>query len=155
MAEWNKIIWSDESKFTLFGSDGRIYVRRRVGEEYLPECVQQTVKFGGGSVWGCILCDGIGSLAKVDSRMKGVDYIDLLSANLLPYMQSMGPKFIFMDNNAPCHRAHAVSQWMSNNSLRCMEVWPPQSPDLNPIEHVWDILADNPKTSKNWKKNQI
>ena len=95
LAEWNKIIWSDESKFNLFGSH---YVRRRVGEEYLPECVQQTVKFGGGSVmvWGCISCDGIGTLAKVDGRMKGVDYI-VLFANLLPYMQSMGPEFIFMD----------------------------------------------------------
>ena len=84
---WHKIIWSDESKFNLFGSDGRIYVRRRVGEEYLPQCVQQTVKFGGGSVmvWGCISCDGIGpivifkkilklscviSLSRVSSSMK-------------------------------------------------------------------------------------
>ena len=50
LTDWHKIIWSDESKFNLFGSDGRIYVRRRVGEEYLPQCVQQMVKFGGGSV---------------------------------------------------------------------------------------------------------
>ena len=52
MADWNKVIWSDESKFDLFGSDGRYYMRRRVGEEYLAECVQQTVKFGLVMVWG-------------------------------------------------------------------------------------------------------
>ena len=60
MADWNKVIWSDESKSNLFGSDGRIYVRRRVGEEYLAECVQQTVKFAGGlvMVWGVFLLTG-------------------------------------------------------------------------------------------------
>ena len=43
------MIWSDdESKFNLFGSDGRVYVRRRVGEDFLPECGDLTVKFGGG-----------------------------------------------------------------------------------------------------------
>ena len=65
--------------------------------------MQQAVKFGGGSVmvWGCISCDGVGPLAKIEGRMKGKDYIDLLSANLLPYMQSIGPECTFMDDNAP------------------------------------------------------
>ena len=54
---------------------------------------------------GCISCDGVGPLAKIDGRMKGKDYIDLLFANLLPYMQSMEPQYTFMDDNAPCHRA--------------------------------------------------
>ena len=61
-------------------------MRRRVREEYLVECVQQTVKFGG-VWWGCISCDWVGPLAKIDGRMKGKDYIDILSAILLPYMQ--------------------------------------------------------------------
>ena len=52
---------------------------------------------------GCISCDWVGPLAKIDGRMKGKDYIDLLSANLLPYMLSMGPEYIFIDDNAPCH----------------------------------------------------
>lgn len=75
MTDWNKVIWSDESKFNLFGSDGRVYVRRRVGEELLPECVHQTVKFGGRNamVWGCISCDGVGPIVKVEGRMNGKD----------------------------------------------------------------------------------
>ena len=49
ISDFYKVIWSDdESKFNLFGSDGRVYVRRRVGEDFLPECVERTVKFGGG-----------------------------------------------------------------------------------------------------------
>ena len=45
---WNLIIWSDESTFNLFGSGERVYVRRRVGEEYLSQCIQQRVKFSRG-----------------------------------------------------------------------------------------------------------
>ena len=52
--DWNMVIWSDESKFNLFGSDGRVYIRRRIREDFHPDCIQQTVKFGGGNVmmWG-------------------------------------------------------------------------------------------------------
>ena len=58
-------MWSDESKFNLFRQG--LHWRRK-GEESLPQCVHQTVKFGGGSIMmsGCISCDGVGRLAKVD-----------------------------------------------------------------------------------------
>ena len=66
-------------------------MRRRIGEDLLLECIQQTVKFGGGSVmvWGCISCEGTGLITKVEGRMNGKDYIRLLPRHLLPYMQSM------------------------------------------------------------------
>ena len=51
ISDFYKVIWSnDESKFHLFGSDGRVYERRRVGDDFLPEYGDQTVKFGGGNV---------------------------------------------------------------------------------------------------------
>ena len=75
----------------------------------------------------------MGPLVKVESKMNANE---LLSANLLPFAQSMGPQYIFMDNNAPCHRAQKVHDWMSLQNLHYMEVWPPQSSDLNPIEHA-------------------
>lgn len=53
-SDWQKVLWSDESKFNLFSSDGIRYVRRPQGQRYNPRCQVPTVKHGGGSVmvWG-------------------------------------------------------------------------------------------------------
>ena len=48
--QWNQVLFSDESRFTLERSDGRARVYRRSGERYTDACVKQTDKFRGGSV---------------------------------------------------------------------------------------------------------
>ena len=48
--KWQTVHFMDESKFLLIGSDGKIYVRRKVDEELLLKCLKASVKFGGGSV---------------------------------------------------------------------------------------------------------
>ena len=52
--KWKKVLWTDESKFEIFGSSRRVFVHHRVGEKTVPQCVTSTVKHGGGSVmiWG-------------------------------------------------------------------------------------------------------
>ena len=53
---WKKVFWSDGSKCNIFSSDGRTYIRRKVGEELTDECVIGTVKHGGVNVMVWAVC---------------------------------------------------------------------------------------------------
>ncbi|GFW09581.1 transposable element Tc1 transposase [Trichonephila clavipes] len=57
---WEKVLFSDESKFCIFGIKGRKLVWRKQGTENLVH----TVKYGGGGVmvWGCMAANGVGRL---------------------------------------------------------------------------------------------
>ena len=59
--DWNKVLWTNESKFELFGTNQRVYVRRRTGERLIDDCICPTVKHGSGNimVWGSISGRGV------------------------------------------------------------------------------------------------
>ena len=62
-----------------------MYVRRMAGEEFKEDCVQPTVKHGGGGimVWGCINAKGVEFLTKVEERLNREGYINILENALI------------------------------------------------------------------------
>ena len=69
--QWLKVMWSDESPFSLFPKCGKVYVRRRPGEEFQRQCLKPAVKHGGGSimVWGCVSGVGMDKLKRLEGKV--------------------------------------------------------------------------------------
>lgn len=90
--DWEAVIYSDESKFNIFESDGVQYCRRGPNEEFEPRSVQQRLKHGGGKVmvWGYMTSKGFGSLVRVDGLMNAAQYVDILERGLLRTLDDHG-----------------------------------------------------------------
>ncbi|GFV04211.1 transposable element Tcb2 transposase [Trichonephila clavipes] len=107
-------------------------------------------------VWAGITIIGLTRLHVVaNGTMTGQRYIDEV---LLPHVRlfrgAVGDKFVFMDDNATCHRTLAVQDFLDSEGIQRL-IRPARSPDLNPIENVWDALErqvagrNYPPTNKN------
>lgn len=155
---WNNVIFADESKFNVFGSDGKVRVWRKKNEELNLKNLQASVKHGGGSVmvWGCMAANGVGNIYVIDGNMDKFMYLQILKDNLHASARNLGLEgnFQFYQDNDPKHKSFLIREWMLYNCPKVIET-PPQSPDLNVIEHLWDFLDDRIRQHRISSRNHL
>ncbi|GFV91239.1 transposable element Tcb1 transposase [Trichonephila clavipes] len=137
------VIFSDESKFNIFKSDGRKLVWRKPCTDFHTKNVLPTVEHGGGSVmiWGCMASKGVGNLCFIDGLMTARTYTDVLQDNLPQSAIKLGisNSYYFQQDNDPKHSAGITRMWLFYRVPRKLAT-PPRSPYLNPLENLWNSL---------------
>lgn len=115
--QWNNVLFTDESKFEMFGCKRRVFVRRMPNERFIKECLVPTVKHGGGSVmvWGGICAKGVVPLLRIRGIMKKEQYHSILCRHAVPNGKKLLSRgFIFQQDNDPKHKALLNVKYLQN-----------------------------------------
>ncbi len=139
VAQWSKVLFSDESKFCIsFGNQGpRVW--RKSGEAQNSCCLKSSVKFPQSvMIWAAMSSAGVGPLCFLKSTVNAAIYQEILEHFMLPSADKLygDADFIFQQDLAPAHTAKGTKSWFNDHGVTVLD-WPANSPDLNPIENLW------------------
>jgi transposase len=143
---WDRVCWSDEATFEVGEDTSLFYVTRGVGikEAYKEEFLKPSFKSGRTAVgvWSCFMGTEMGPLVIIEKggRMTGKKYLETLKDHFVPFYERMRAKYgdevVMQQDNAPWHTAKVCQRYLEEHNVQLLR-WPPQSPDLTPIENVW------------------
>ncbi|GFU74820.1 transposable element Tcb1 transposase [Trichonephila clavipes] len=102
---------------------------------------RQRLGLAGWFVWGRIILGSRTDLHVQSVTRIGRIYRDvILEQYVRLFLGAMSAEILFMDDNVHPHRADIVDECLQSEDITRME-GPAYSPDVNPIEHVWDMLG--------------
>lgn len=139
--KWAHVFFSDETHFYL-GHHGRTYVRRPVGASHDPKYMRQEKQLHGKvSLWGCICAEGLGHAELYAGSLDSTRHRDILRHSLIKSFREFYPTgpWIFQQDNVRFHTTPETVTYLHEKGVTLIE-WPPWSPDLNPIENLWNVL---------------
>ncbi len=109
------VVWSDESRFLLQHSDGRVRIWCKEHESMDPSCLVSTVQAGGGGVmvWRIFSWHTLCPLVPIEHRLNATAYLSIVVDHVHPFMTTVYPSSdgYFQQDNAPCHKDHIISDW--------------------------------------------
>ncbi|GFW68113.1 transposable element Tcb1 transposase [Trichonephila clavipes] len=139
VAEWNEVVFNDESRIFLQHHDNRIRVWRHRREGMLNSCVmhRHTGPALGIMVWGDVGYHSRTPLVRIAGTLNSQRYI---SEVLEPVALQGLATAMFQQNNARSHVARIIERFFVNHQIELLP-WPARSPDLSPIENMWSMVA--------------
>ena len=151
--KWDRVMFSDEVKIET-SKHGLTWVRRPKGTRHDEKYVAEVNRQGRCKVmvWGAITRNKMLDLVIIEGTLNRWKYRDqILTPVVLPWKDTH-PEMIFMQDNAPVHTAYVCRDWFRNNQVDKLD-WPPNSPDLNPIENLWQQLKEEVGSMNQFGKN--
>ncbi|KAF7659729.1 hypothetical protein LDENG_00293710 [Lucifuga dentata] len=127
IAQWSKVLFSDESKFCIsFGNQGpRVW--RKSGEAQNPSCLKSSVKCPQSvMIWGAMSSAGVGPLCFIKSKVNAAVYQEILEHFMLPSADKL-----YGDADFLFQHAKTTRNWFADHGITVLD-WPANSPDLNP-----------------------
>ena len=140
--QWENVMFSDESTFSQFYTFAP-YIRRPVGKRYEAKyCIPSVKQASKIMIWACFSGKGgRGAIwfCKVGQTVGAEVYKQILEEKLLPFLKIQQVEY-FQHDGAPCHQARSVKTFLQSSAVPVIGPWPGSSPDLNPIENLWQQM---------------